>query len=77
MSAKDYWGPVLWVIRRSRLLALHQSFPYPTWIPAAIKDSKNHNHIIDNTVIDSEWKSSGELTVVSENYLVNSSKVGE
>ena len=57
------------------LLALHQPFPYPTWIAAAIKYSKNHNLIVNDSIICGEWEPLGELAVVSKNQLVNASEV--
>jgi hypothetical protein len=62
---------ILW----THLLALHQPFPYPTWVTAAIKDCKNHNPIVDDVVIYGEWKPFGELAVVSEKNLVNTSEI--
>jgi hypothetical protein len=61
----------------SELLALHQSFSYPTWVPTTIEDSKDHNYVVDNAVIHGERETFGELAVVSENYLVNPSEVCE
>jgi hypothetical protein len=57
------------------VLAPHQSFPYPTWVPTAIKDGKDHNHIVDDAVIHGKREPFGELAVVSENNLVNTSEV--
>lgn len=57
------------------LLAPHQSFPYPTRVAAAIKDSKNHSLVVNNSIIYGEWESLGELAVVSKNALVNAAEV--
>lgn len=57
------------------MLALHQSFPDPTWVAVAIKDSKNHNLIVNDSVIYGEWEPLGELAVASENELVNAPEV--
>jgi len=63
------------LVRRIDLLALHQSSPYPRRVPTAIKDSKDHNHIVDDAVIHTEGEPVGELAVISENHLVNTSEV--
>ena len=57
------------------LLAPHQSFPYPTRVAAAIKDSKNHSLVVNDSIIYGEWESLGELAVVSKNELVNAAEV--
>ena len=56
-------------------LALRQSFPYPSWIPAAIKDGEDHNRIIDDAIIYGKREAIGELAVVSEDYLMNTCEV--
>jgi hypothetical protein len=57
------------------MLAHHQSFSYPTWVPTAIKDGEDYNQIINDAVIHRKREPLGELAVVSENNLVNTPKV--
>jgi len=57
------------------MLAQHQPLSYPTWVAATIKDCKNNNHIVDDTVIYCEGKPFGELAVVSEYILMNTPEV--
>ena len=45
----------------SALLALHQSFSYPTWVPTAIKNGENYNHPINDAIIDRKRKAFGKL----------------
>jgi len=57
------------------LLALYQSFSYPTWVAAAIKDCKNQNLIVNDSIIYGEWEPFGKVAVVSKNELVNAAEV--
>jgi hypothetical protein len=59
------------------VLALRQSFPCPTWVPTAIKNGEDHNHIINDAVIYRKREPIGVLAVVSKNNLVNTSKVSQ
>ena len=56
------------------LSPLHQSFPYPGGIPAAIKNGKNDNSVVDDAVVDGKWEPFRKLTMVSEHPSVNSGK---
>jgi hypothetical protein len=56
------------------LLALRQSFPHPTWVSATIKYGKNHNLIVNDSIIYGEWEPLRELAVVSKNDLVNAAE---
>ncbi len=67
--------PELSTVRQSDRLAAHQSSSYPTRVPPAIEDSKNHNRVFDEAVIDSEGKPLREQAVVSKNHLVDASEV--
>ena len=58
-------------------LVLHQSFPYPTWIPATIQYSRYQNHILNNFIIHGERKPFGEKPIELENYTVNASEICE
>ena len=56
-------------------LALHQSFPYPTWIPATIQHSRYQNHIFNNFIIHGKRKPFGKKSMEPENYTVNASEI--
>lgn len=62
-------------VRWSGLLALHQSFSYPTRVTAAIKYCKYYDFIVDDSIIYREREPLGELAVISKNELVNAAEV--
>jgi len=59
-----------------RLVSCH-SLPYPTRIPAAVKDGGNHDLILDNLIINGEWEPFGGQSMMSETNAMNSAEAGE
>jgi len=68
--------PHLGILAARRLVSCH-SLPYPTRIPAAVKDSGNHDCILHDFIINGEWEPFGEESIMSENNPMNSAEVGE
>ena len=58
-------------------LALHELFPYPAWISAAIEYRDNQDFLVNETIINSEREPFAKKSMIPQNYPVNASEIGE